>query len=362
MHDHHKTTQCESARAVGQWILRRRSEIAVTFFSMELARQPQPKELLSDSARSKSLRDAREQLSNLSAALLADNPEIFIDYVGWAKVALTSRGWLLADLRDNLRNLCEAIRFELPNRLAELAISFVQLAIERLPLLPDDAPSFIDPQDPHAPVIRQLIDSLVQGDRPSASRSIANAVEDGTSIRDVYLGILQPALYEIGRLWQINQISVGREHYCTAAIQSILSQVRCYPDTSDKQTGKVVVATCVEGDQHDIGIRMVADFFDMAGWQTHGLGANMPADDVISELIARKADVLAVSASIGCHVPALSELISAVRSNQELQNVRILVGGRPFQIDQNLWSTVHADGAAPDPEHAVAKAQSWFDA
>ena len=48
-----------------------------------------------------------------------------------------------------------------------------------------------------------------------------------------------------------------------------------------------MVATCIGGELHEIGIRMVADFFEMEGWDTYYLGANTPADAVVAELSAQ---------------------------------------------------------------------------
>ena len=87
-------------------------------------------------------------------------------------------------------------------------------------------------------------------------------VEQGTPARDIYLQVFQPAQREVGRLGQTNRISVALEHYVTAATQPIMSQL--YPRIfSPEKTGRRLIATCVGGELHEIGVRMVADFFEM---------------------------------------------------------------------------------------------------
>jgi methanogenic corrinoid protein MtbC1 len=343
-------------------VLRQRKGLAVTHVSMELARHPQAKERSGDSTYTRFLQESRRQLSYLAAALFADNPELFVDYVGWAKVALTKEAGASADRGFNLRCLCDALRFELPLESAEVAISFVSDAIERLPSLPEELPSFIEPGHLHAPLARQFIQSLIQGDRQAASRLVLDAVEDGLSVPEIYLNVLQPTLYEIGRLWQTKRIHVAREHFCTAAIKSIMSQLHRPVAANGEKTGPIIVTTCVAGDQHDIGIQMVADFFEMAGWESYYLGANTPTDSVVNELIERRADVLGISVTITSYIPALAGLILAVRRTPECKEVKILVGGYPFRLDPDLWSAVGADGEALDAEGAIQKAESWFDA
>jgi methanogenic corrinoid protein MtbC1 len=112
----------------------------------------------------------------------------------------------------------------------------------------------------------------------------------------------------------------------------------------------------VSGDLHEIGMRMVADFFEIEGWSTFYLGANVPAAGVIRTLRDRRADVLAVSATMPFHVRAVAELIAGVRASEVGDRVKILVGGYPFLVDPELWRSVGADAMARDAEESVAAA------
>ena len=157
----------------------------------------------------------------------------------------------------------------------------------------------------------------------------------------------------------MQDISVAQEHYCTAATQLIMSQL--YPHIfSVASTGGTLVATCVSGDLHEIGVRMVADFFEMEGWNTYYLGANTPTDEVVGALIERKADILAISATISGHLRAVSALINAVRANEACRHVTILVGGYPFMATSDLWRQIGADGTAPDAQDAIALASQFL--
>ena len=77
------------------------------------------------------------------------------------------------------------------------------------------------------------------------------------------------------RYWQMNRLTVAQEHYCTAATQMIMSQLYPYIFEGERN-GRVLVATCVAENLHEIGVRMVTDFFEMDGWDTFYLGANVP--------------------------------------------------------------------------------------
>ncbi len=113
---------------------------------------------------------------------------------------------------------------------------------------------------PLIPLAEAYLDALLATDRVRAVALIEEAVGGGMPIQDIYLHVFQATQYEIGRLWQINRISVAQEHFCTATTQLIMS--RLYPQIfSSQRRGRRLVAACVSGELHELGIRMVADFF-----------------------------------------------------------------------------------------------------
>ncbi len=298
-----------------------------------------------------------DHLAYLAQALALDNPALFTDYVAWAKVMLGQRGIATADFAAELHHLADLIAEQLPADTGTAAVAFVRAAIAALPALPDELPTFLHPGEPLSPLAHQYLEALRRGERHLASRLVLDAVATGAAIRDIYLHVFAPTQHEIGRLWQINKISVAQEHYCTAATQLIMSQLYTHLFSADKK-GVTLVATCVSGDLHELGVRMVADFFEMDGWNTFYLGANTPHADIISTIIARRADVLAVSATIAHHVADVDAMIRAVRADPECAHVKILVGGSPFNRDPDLSRRLGADGTAADAQRAIELANT----
>ena len=190
-------------------------------------------------------------------------------------------------------------------------------------------------------------------------RLVFDAADRGEPVQQLYLQILQPALREIGRLWQLQKISVAQEHFCSVATQIVMSQLLLRVPAA-KRCGRGVVVACVSGDLHELGARMVGDFFEMAGWDTYFCGANTPHAAVVHSVVERKADVLAVSATMGYHLHAVQELIELVRADPRCATLRVMVGGHPFTVDPALWRTVGADGTAADADAAVALAGQWL--
>ncbi len=336
----------------GASVLRDRHHIAALLVEREFGRHPELAQRYGAAGREKSLQDADYHLAYLAQALAVNTPALFVDYVAWAKVMLGQRHVLGADLAFHLECLAEVLRERLPAEQGGVAGAFVSAAIEAIPAMPEDLPTVLNDGALLSPLAHQYLGALRRGERHLASRLVLEAVANGTSVKDIYLHVFQPAQIEIGRLWQTNRITVAQEHYCSAATQMIMSQLYPHIFASEKRAG-TLVATSVAGDLHELGVRMVADFFEMDGWNTYYLGASTPHASVIDAVAERRADILAISATISFHVEAVRELIGAVRADPVAGAVTILVGGYPFNRDPGLWRKVGADASAGDAQQAI---------
>ena len=136
-------------------------------------------------------------------------------------------------------------------------------------------------------------------------------------------------------------------HYFTTTTQLIMSPLYSKMFPSNKN-GLKFVAACVSEENHDVGIRMVADILELDGWSTYYLGANVPKKDLMSFLIDVKPEVLGLSITMTFNLHKAIELIHEARNIETLKGIKILVGGYPFNVDKNLWRQVGADFYAPN--------------
>ena len=158
-------------------------------------------------------------LAELRRALAWDKPALFADCVGWAKAALIQRGVPASALALHLEHIAAVIRRGLPGDAGSPGAEVVMAAVRAMADLPDEQPAFLRPEAPVSPLAILYFRALLRGDRQLASRLVLQVVELGTPVKEIYLHVFLPTLQEIGRLWQINQISVAEEHYTTAATQ-----------------------------------------------------------------------------------------------------------------------------------------------
>jgi methanogenic corrinoid protein MtbC1 len=295
-------------------------------------------------------------LSHLCEAVRLGRPELFEDYAAWLKAHLTPIGIPEKDIADGLEALRESLVENIGGGPGGVIKDILAAGLRRL--ADPDAEPAMDRANraPLSDLAAGYLGALLGGDRRAAGRLVLEAADRGTDLRDLYLGVFQPVQYEIGRLWQTNAISIAQEHYFSAATQLVMSQL--YPRVfAGRKKGRTLVAASIAGELHEIGVRMVADFFELEGWDTYYLGANMPAEDVVREAGERRADVVGVSATMTFHLKAVEDLVRRLRAADGGHRVKILVGGYPFRVSPDLWQDVGADGSAADARGAVAEAE-----
>lgn len=332
-----------------------RLELAQRIAQRHFQKHPELLTRYGSKGRESCVQDGAYHLQYLEQALRVDSEQLFADYVRWAKIMLEARDVPLEDLRSNLQTVAEVTGDALP----DLRSSIEKMIAAGLRSLEES--EFEEAAEiPHSDLAQAYLTAVLAGERLIASRLVTESIGNGVSLRDIYLHVFQPTQYEIGRLWQRNEIGVADEHLATAITQMIMSQL--YPMLfSGPRKPRTFVSACVGGELHEIGARMVADFFEMEGWKTYYLGANTPADGIIKAINERKADVAGISVTISYNVGAAQEIIRDLRNSPGGSDVKVIVGGYPFRVAPELWKTVGADGFAADAAEAINLAERLVD-
>lgn len=177
------------------------------------------------------------------------------------------------------------------------------------------------------PLYQEYLSLLLNGKRAACSRMVLSLIDQGIDLKTLYTDLFQKSLYEVGELWEYNKISVAKEHLVTAITEGLLNLI--YPTLFlGKRTHKKVIISCAANEFHQIGGKMVADIFEIQGWDTHFLGANMPLDQMLHHIDEVKPDLLGLSLSVYFNMPSLIKGIEAVKTN--FTNLDIVLGGQAF--------------------------------
>lgn len=198
------------------------------------------------------------------------------------------------------------------------------------------------------------------GSRRDALAVVDQALQGGLPVRTLYLEVFQPAMYEVGRLWQENRITVADEHLATAITQLAMARLyeQLFGDRAD--AGPLLVAACAEDERHELGLRMICDLLELEGWDTVFLGASVPVEDLVAMVRERRPEVVALSAAITPHLARVREAVDAIRAAMPEGAPVIVIGGRAFAADPELAKRMGADVTARDAVEVAERLKERF--
>lgn len=289
-------------------------------------------------------------LDFLRPALEFGTVQPFVDYVLWLREVLATRAIPVTHVPLALDWLGAFYREHLPEA-AAAAVTAVLDAARAAPAVTTGIATGTGPGPPEDwPEFPAVQEALLAGDRKRCLAVLRERLAGGAGLLDVELRLVQPALYQVGRDWQANRISVAQEHLATATAYAVLAQLAIEVDPAAPVERRALLA-CVPGNNHALGLRMVADAFELGGWEVHYLGADVPIRALCDEVDRWRPHLVGLSVSMPYHLATARETIAALRAGSGAPGPAVLIGG--FAIN-SLPAIAPLLGAAASGHNAAA--------
>lgn len=174
-------------------------------------------------------------------------------------------------------------------------------------------------------VYYHYLSALLEGNKSECVKIVSDLLERNEDPKEIYIKLFQRSMYRIGYLWEHNRTSVAREHIASKITESLLTLL--YPKIMEiEKIGKKVVISCIDKEFHEIGPKIVSDFFELNGWESIFLGSNTPQNEIIDTIKETEPDLLGISNNFYINVVRLLKLIDQVRD--QFPNLQIIVGGQ----------------------------------
>ena len=181
--------------------------------------------------------------------------------------------------------------------------------------------------------------ALADHDKATAVRTAVEAVTAGAvSIPELYRDVLARILADTGAAWQTGKTAIWEEHLASSTVRTIVEIL--YPGVLKAKAavapaGRSVLLACPPEEGHDLGLRMVSDRFDMAGWTTFFLGPDTPVAEIADAARRLGVDAVVMSSSTHFHRVAVRHAVDALK--KELPGTDIWVGGPAFVGAATGW-------------------------
>lgn len=177
------------------------------------------------------------------------------------------------------------------------------------------------------------LSALLGGNKAECVKIIANLLEKNEDVKEIYTKLFQKSMYRVGYLWEHNRASVANEHRATKITESLLSLV--YPKILDiEKVDKKVIITCIDKEFHELGARMVSDYFELMGWNSIFLGANTPQNEILNIIKEEEPDLVGISNNFYINVARLLKLLEKIK--EEFPKQKVIVGGQALNGNSDI--------------------------
>lgn len=195
----------------------------------------------------------------------------------------------------------------------------------------------------------EYIKLIFNNELDRALKFILNLKKMNFSIKDIYLNVFRESLYKIGDMWENNEIDVGDEHYFSESTKIIMSHI-FVNEFNHEENQKNIICGTIEGEYHEIGIKMISDLLYAEGFNINYLGTNVPIKSYMRFLNKNNFDAILISVTLKKNLDNLKKLVKSIKKEDNLKKLMVIVGGYPFYEDSNLYKKIGADFFGNDIE------------
>ncbi len=197
--------------------------------------------------------------------------------------------------------------------------------------------------------------SIIAMEKERAKELTRAALDEGLAAEKILNEGLIPAMEQVGKDYEEGRKFIPEILMAAKTMMGSLELLKPLLIGSEGSVvGKAVLGT-VEGDVHDIGVKLVGMMLEGAGFEVIVLGADTSTDEFIEATRKHNPDILGLSALLTTTMPRMQDVIQALAENGLRDKVKVMVGGAT--LNQRYADEFGADAYAPDAAQASALAK-----
>lgn len=194
---------------------------------------------------------------------------------------------------------------------------------------------------------RAFLELALTGHSAAAGAMVLAADDVGIPLAETFGRVLAPALVGLGDRWRKGALRVDQEHEVSEVCKDLIAELT-FRHMRPPDHDKVLLASSVEHERHDLGLRMVCGMLRTRGVTVHFLGAGLPTPLLLESIALRRPDVLLLSTTLAEHRSSVEHLMHGLEpllSRQERPHV--IVGGQASMLARDL---VEPSGSVVAPD------------
>lgn len=155
------------------------------------------------------------------------------------------------------------------------------------------------------------------------------------SVEDLYENVLRKALSVLTDKETDPTHKIWREHVQSSIVRTIIEMT--YPFVMKQRIrnlNKKAAVVCPDGEQHELGARMVSDYLRMLGYETYFVGRDTPRLEFLDMIKTLNLDVVAISVTNYYNLSKALQTVVDVK--EHFPEVTLVAGGRGLDANAEV--------------------------
>ncbi len=225
-------------------------------------------------------------------------------------------------------------------------------------VFPPVAPVAHSGSEAQAGLVSDFVVLLLAPDEDPSTRYIERLLDRGMSPQAIFEDCFGPAARVLGSMWEADDCTFYEVTVGTGRIQRLVRELshrfnaeQAFPGSAGR-----ILLSCAPGEQHSLGVAILAEFFVRDGWDVHFTTA-VGSEGLLDKVRESEYNLLGLSVSGSERVSSLRREIQLARQVSRNRDIRVLVGGQIINSDPTWVRRLGADGHAVDSASAIREAR-----
>jgi len=320
-------------------------------------------ELIGDNPINKMYNNHKNHANFIYNSLKLNDKKLFINSIIWVYRSYSSHGFSYDYFSVELKAWIKAVEENIEKAKAEEINNLYSWMLDNHHLFIRESKIKESSKSQSKTALNSIYNSflkcLLQGDHKHCIITAQQQVETKEDMLLFFEEVIKPTMYKIGELWEEGEISTAEEHLASSIVSRIITSLYSRFISLDNDKGKAVISA-IANEYHEIGSRIISDSLEMSGWDVEHLGADTPIEELIEFLSKKEPFLIGLSAALPFNIDNLIRTIEKLKKDEKLEDIKVLVGGKVFNDNPEIWKKTGADAWAKNGREAAEIAESWW--
>lgn len=178
-------------------------------------------------------------------------------------------------------------------------------------------------------LLESISEAVLDGNTQGARQFVNEAVAAGIPVGSILNEGLIAGMNEVGELFRDGEMFVPEVLVSAKALQAGIDIIRPALVEAGIETAGTILTVTVEGDLHDIGIKLVGMMLEGGGFEVVNMGVDRPAKEIIAKIKEIRPNILGMSAMLTTTMANMKDVIDALQEEGLADGLKIMIGGAP---------------------------------